>query len=69
MHNLIQTYFEFENKCKRALNIIAVCLLFCSVVSDSLGPHDPHEPTRLLCHGIFQARILFGLPFPILRIT
>ena len=29
----------------------------CSVVSDSLQPHGLC-PTRLLCHGILQARIL-----------
>ena len=33
------------------------CILSRSAVSDSLGPHAL-QPTRLLCHGILQARIL-----------
>ena len=36
---------------------VCVCMCACSVVSDSLQPHGL-QPTRLLCPGIFQARIL-----------
>ena len=35
----------------------------CSVVSDSLGPHG-QQPTRLLFHGILQARILEWVAIP-----
>ena len=39
-----------------ACEVTQLCLTLC----------DPHgwQPTRLLCHGILQARIWSGLPFP-----
>ena len=37
--------------------LVCVCVLGCSVMSDSLQLHGL-QTTRLLVHGIFQARIL-----------
>ena len=41
----------------------ASCCAHCSVVSDSLPPHDCSSPGPSV-HGILQARIWSGLPFP-----
>ena len=36
---------------------VCVCELSCSVMSNSLGPHEPSPPSSSV-HGIFQTRIL-----------
>ena len=40
-----------------------MCVVSCSVLSDSLGPHGLGPPGSSI-HGISQVRIQGGLPFP-----
>ena len=45
------------------LVLVCVCLISCSVMSDSLQPHGL-QPTRLLCLWNFPVKNWSGLPFP-----
>ena len=49
-----------------AFTILCVCVLSCSVVSNSLRPHGCSPPGSFV-HGVFRVRILQWLAIPFFR--
>ena len=53
---LLLFVFQFFG-CEACEDLSSVCVCVCVCVCVSLRPHGV-QPTRLICHGVFQARIL-----------
>ena len=47
--------------------IVHCCVSACSVMSDSLQPHELYSPPGSSVHGILQARILKWVAIPFSR--
>ena len=56
--------FSVETNKIKTMCLLRVCMLSCSVVSDSLRPHEL-QPARFLCPWDFSRQEYWGrLPFP-----